>query len=123
MRMGWGAGVAIAVLLSVAVFLFGFVDLTHMVSLVLLLVGLWTIGGAFFVVERKDRNYYAGWGVVLAVLSLFAFLPPTYTIGLLLVGIVALILLYAFSGRTGKLLTAATSPPSPAGETPAAKAT
>ncbi len=121
--MGWGVGVVIAVLLSVAVFLFGFVDLTHMVSLVLLLVGLWTIGGAFFVVERKDRNYYAGWGVVLAILSLFAFLPPTYTIGLLLVGIVALILLYAYSGRTGKLLTAATRPPSPAGETPAAKAT
>lgn len=65
MRLGWGAGVAIAVLLSVAVFLFGFVDLTHMVSLILLIVGLWTIGGAFFVVERKDRNYYAGWGVVL----------------------------------------------------------
>ncbi len=123
MRAGWGAGVAIAVLLSLAAYLFNLVDLTHMVSLILLIVGLWSIGSAFFVVERKDRNYYVGWGVVLAVLSLFAFLPLAYTVGLLLVAIVALILLYAYSGRTGKMLTAASNPPSPAGGTPAAEAT
>ncbi len=122
MRASWGAGVAIAVLLSLAAYLFNLVDLTQMASLILLIVGLWTIGSAFFVVERKDRNYYAGWGVVLAILSLFAFLPLAYTIGLLLVAIVALILLYAYSGRTGKMLTAASNPSSPAGGTPAAEA-
>jgi hypothetical protein len=120
LRLGWGAGVAIAILLSLAAYFFGLVDLTHMVSLALLVVGLWTIGGALFVVERKDRNYYAGWGIVLAVLSSFAYLPLNYAIGLLLVAIVALILLYAYVGRTGKLLTAATNPPPAGGGRPAA---
>lgn len=119
MKLGWGAGVTVAILLSIAAYLFDLVDLTHMVSLALLLVGLWTIAGALFVVEPKDRNYYAGWGVVLAVLSLFAFLPLAYTIGLLLVAIVALIFLYAYGNRTGKLVTAATPSPA-AGGTPAA---
>ena len=123
MRLGWGMGVVIAVLLSAAAYLFGLVDAIHTLSLVFLLVGLWTIGGALFVVERKDRNYYGGWGVVLSFLSLFAFLPIQYAVGLLLIAVVALILLYAYAGRTGKMITAATAPTAPPGGTPAASAT
>ncbi len=122
-RLGWGAGVIIAVLLSAAAFLFNLVNISTTISLAFLLVGLWTITSAFFVVERKDRTFYAGWGVVLAVLSLFEFLGPAYTIGLLLVAVVALILLYAYTGRAGKELTAATHPPTSAGGTPAASQT
>jgi hypothetical protein len=122
LRLGWGVGVIIAVLLSASAYLFNLVDAIHTVSLVLLLVGLWTIGGALFIVEPKDKKYYGGWGVVLAFLSLFAFIPLQYTIGLLLIAIVALILLYAYVGRSSKMVTAATSPPSPVGGTPAATA-
>jgi hypothetical protein len=121
-KLGWGVGMIVAILLSAAAFSFGFVDLSHAVSLGLLLVGLWTIICALFLVERKDRWYYSGWGVVLAFLSLFAFLPTGYTIGLVLIAIVALILLYVYVGGTNKMITAARAPPSSAGETPAATA-
>ena len=113
----------VAVLLSAAAYLFGLVKSpSYTVSLALLLIGLWTIACALTIVERKDRNYYGGWGVVIAVLSLFAFLPLQYAIGLLLFALVALILLYAYTGRTDKIITAARTPPAPTGGTPAASA-
>jgi len=111
----------VAVLVSAAAYLFG-LHANYAVSLMLLLLGLWTVISAIFLVDRKDRWYYTGWGVVIAFLSLFAFLPAGYTIGLILIAIVALILLYVYVGGTSKMITAARSPPSPAGETPAATA-
>ena len=121
-RLGWGIGVIVAILLSAAVYSFSLVGPNYAISLLLLLVGLWTIVCAVFLVERKDRWYYSGWGVVLAFLSLFAFLPAGYTIGLVLIAIVALILLYVYVGGTSKMITAARAPAPPAGETPAATA-
>jgi hypothetical protein len=121
--LGIGTGMIVAVLLSAAAYLFGLVkSLSYTVSLALLLTGLWTIACALTVVERKDRNYYGGWGAVIAVLSLFAFLPLQYAIGLLLLALVALILLYAYTGKKDKIITAARTPPAPAGGTPAATA-
>ena len=121
--LGMGMGMIVAVLLSVAVYLFGLVNnLSYTVSLALLLIGLWTIACALTIVERKDRNFYGGWGVVIAILSSFAFLKLQYAIGLLLIALVALILLYAYTGKTSKMITAARTPPTPAGGTPAATA-
>jgi hypothetical protein len=93
-----------------------------MISLGLLLVGLWTVVCALLLVAQKDRWYYSGWGVVLAFLSSFAYLPAGYTIGLVLIAIVALILLYVYVGQSSKMITAARTPTAPAGETPAATA-
>jgi diacylglycerol kinase len=121
-RVSWGVGVVVAILLSVAVYSFGLIDLYYTISLGLLLVGLWTIVCAFFLVDRKDQWYYSGWGVVLAFLSSFAYLPHGYTIGLVLIAIVALILLYVYVGGTSKMITAASVPTSTAGGTPAATA-
>jgi hypothetical protein len=120
-RVSWGIGIIVAILLSAAVYSFGLVDPYYAISLVLLLVGLWTIACAFFLVDRKDQWYYSGWGVVLAFLSSFAYLQK-YTIGLVLIAIVALILLYVYVGGTSKMITAASAPSSPAGGTPAATA-
>ena len=122
MRMSWGVGALVSVLLGVVVFLFGILSLEQSISLMLLLVGLWTVAVAFTAAESKDRSYYSGWGVVIAFLSLFAYIPFNYTLGLLLLAVVALILLNVFMGRAPKTFTAATNPPRPAGETPAAKA-
>jgi len=119
-RLSWGVGIIIAILLSAAVYSLGIVGFSHTISLGLLLVGLWTIVCALLLVDQKDRWYYSGWGVVLAFLSLFAFLPAGYTIGLVLVAIVALILLYVYLGGSSRMITAARAPPTPAGETPAA---
>ena len=118
-RLGWGVGIIVAILLSAAAFSFG-LHINYTISLGLLLVGLWTIVCALLLVDRKDRWYYAGWGVVLAFLSLFAFLPAGYTVGLVLIAIVVLILLYVYVGQSEKMITAARAPPAPAGGTPAA---
>ncbi len=120
MRLGWGIGTIVAILVSAAVYSFGLVDVKDTVSLVLLLEGLWTIVCAVVVVDRKDGWYYAGWGVVLAFLSSFAFLPAGYTIGLVLISIVMLILLYVYMGGRSKILAATKVTPASAGESPAA---
>ncbi|MGD0396059.1 MAG: hypothetical protein ABSB26_04015 [Nitrososphaerales archaeon] len=121
-RLGWGVGIIVAILLSAAAYSFGLVGPDRTISLGLLLVGLWTVVTGLFLVDQKDRWYYSGWGVILAFLSLFAFLPAGYTIGLVLIAIVALILLYVYVGGSGKMITAARPAPAPAGGTPAATA-
>lgn len=120
MKISWGVGEIVAFLLSLISYFFGVTNGTYTLSLFLLLSGLWTLVAGLLLVERKDRTYYSAWGVVVAVLSTFAVLPLNYTIGLVLVAIVALILLTAFTYRSGKLFTATTSAQSPAGDTPAA---
>jgi len=120
MRPGWGVGTIVAILLSVAVYLFGIVDFSRMVSLILLLCGLWTLVSAFTIVERKDRSYYSGWGIVIAALSLFDYIQLTYTIALILLAIVALIIINVYIGKTPKIYEAATNPTPAGGGTPAA---
>ncbi|HEV2226536.1 MAG TPA: hypothetical protein VGR56_07010 [Nitrososphaerales archaeon] len=120
MKPGWGIGTVIAIVLSVVVYLLGFVDLRGLVSLILLLCGLWTLVSAFVIVERKDRSYYSGWGIVLAALSLFDFIPLNYTIALILLAIVALIIINVYVGKAPKMFEAATNSPAPVGDTPAA---
>ncbi|MDA4119990.1 MAG: hypothetical protein OK436_05335 [Thaumarchaeota archaeon] len=123
MKPGWGIGTVIAIILSVAIYLLGIVDLRGLVSLILLLCGLWTVVSAFVIVERKDRSYYSGWGIVIAALSLFDFIPFNYTIALVLLAIIALIIINVYVGKGPKMFTAATSSPAPAGGSPAASAT
>ena len=122
MKPGWGVGTIVAVLLSVAVWLLGVINLAGMVSMVLLLCGLWTLVAAFTIVEVKDRSYYMGWGVVIAALSLFDFIPFNYTIALVLMAIVVLILVNVYLGKAPKMYNAASTPPPGGGGTPAATA-
>lgn len=119
-RISWAVGEVVVVLLSLISYLFTLTNGTYTLSLFLLLSGLWTLAAGLFLVGKRDRTYYSSWGVVIAILSAFAFLPLNYTIGLVLVAIVALILLTAFTYRSGKMYTAATGARPPAGGTPAA---
>jgi hypothetical protein len=120
LKPGWGIGTVIAILLSFVVYLLYIVDIRGLVSLILLLSGLWTLVSAFVIVERKDRSYYSGWGIVVAALSLFNFIPINYTIALVLLAVVALIIINVYIGKAPKMFTAATKSPAPAGDTPAA---
>jgi hypothetical protein len=122
MKPGWGVGTIVAILVSVAVWLFGVVNFAGMVSMVLLLCGLWTLVAAFAIVNLKDRSYYMGWGIVIAALSLFDFIPFNYTIALILMAIVVLILVNVYLGRAPKMYEAATTHTPSGGGTPAAKA-
>lgn len=127
MKPSYWIGVGVAVLLSLAVYLFGIFGsfatlqaVEDMFSAVLLLVGLWTLVAAFALVEIKDRTFFALWGVILSSVSLFAYVPANYAIGILLVAFVVLILLVYLSGRSQKEFTTATAPPRAAADTPAA---
>jgi hypothetical protein len=123
LKPSWGVGIIVAVLVPVAVYLFNLVSPTGMLSMILLFSGLWTVIAAFAIVDRKDRSYYSGWGVVIAVLSLFYFTPSlTYTLALVILAVVALIIINVYIGKGSKIYEAATIPPAPAGETPAATA-
>lgn len=121
MRPGWGIGTTVAVLLAVAVGLIGSFSLQATISLLLLLVGVWTILAAFVVVDRKDRSYYWGWGVVIAALSLSYFVELQYELALILLAIIAIIIINVYIGKTPKIYEAATNPAPAGGPTPAAE--
>ncbi|MBI3859385.1 MAG: hypothetical protein HY296_03985 [Thaumarchaeota archaeon] len=123
MQVTWSVGAVVAVLLSVASYLFQLPfarGIGETIALILILVGVWTIVAAVFIIEKKDRAFYGGWGVLMALLSLFAYLQPAYALGFLLIAIVLLIVAMVFAGRGKGIYTASTSPPSPSGGAPAA---
>jgi hypothetical protein len=123
LKLGYGAGIIIVVLLSVAAYLIGVIDLPRMVALMLLLGGLWTVVAAFTIFDVSERSFYMGWGVVAAALSTFdVFNNFNYTIALILIAVVALILINVYIARTPKMYSAATTSPPPGGGTPAASA-
>ena len=111
----------VAVLLAVSLGLLSSFSLQATLSLLLLLLGLWTVAAAFLVVDRKDRSYYSAWGVVIAVLSLAYLVPIQYELALILLAIVALIIINVYIGKAPKMFEAATNPAPPAGPTPAAE--
>ena len=87
-------GYIVAFLLAIALYLFGITNPLQSLSMLFLLVGLWTIVcGLAINGGRNDRIYYFGWGSVIAVLSTIVVLPLAYTIGLVLIVIIALIIL------------------------------
>lgn len=111
----------VAVLLSVAAGLLASLSPQGTISLLLLLTGLWTVVAAFTTVDRKDRNYYSAWGVVIAALSLADLIPLQYELALILLAVVALIVINVYVGKASKMYGAATNPSPPAGTIPAAE--
>jgi hypothetical protein len=83
-----GIGAIVAVLLPVALLLFGLLTFVQMISGILLLNGLWLFVYSVALGPKGGRLYYAGWGVVIALLSTFAFLPLQYTAGLVVLAVI-----------------------------------
>lgn len=121
LKVGFEIGAVIGILLSIVAYLVELVNLYGMLALMFLLVGLWTLVAAFAIVDPKERYYYTGWGVVIAFLALFDFIPVNYTIALIILAIVAIIIINVYVGKTPKVFTAATTPTPAAGDSPAAK--
>ncbi len=96
MRAGYGVGLIIAVLLPVALFLFGLLSPLQVVSAMLLLGGLWTLVFALFLGTKGDKMYYSGAGVVVALVSTFILIPFQYTAGLVLIAIIVFVVLDVF---------------------------
>jgi len=94
-RIGLGIGLIVTVLLPVAFLLFGILRLVQTVSTILLLSGLWAFVFGLLMENKEERLYYSGFGVIVALLSTFNFIPFRYTAGLVIVAIVVLALVSA----------------------------
>jgi hypothetical protein len=92
LKIGLGIGLLVCVLVPVSLLLFGIVDDAQTASLILFLGGLWTVAFGAVFGGRKDRLYNVGFGIIVAILSTFIFLPLQYTAGLVVISIVVLTL-------------------------------
>lgn len=84
-----------AVLLPVALTFLDILSDIQSLSLLLLLVGLWSAVFGLALSERKDRLYYSGWGIVVALASTFYVLPLSYTAGLIILAVVGIVVVTA----------------------------
>ena len=103
LKPSFGIGIILATLVSLVVYLFGLVNYSWLAALLLLLNGLWILVYGAVEAERRDKLYYAGWGLIMAGLSTFVVLPLAYTFGVVLVLIIAVI--------GARLITASSSKP------------
>ena len=93
MRLGYGSGLAVAVLLAIVLNLLGVANVLQSVSALLLFTGLWTV--IYGLTMHVEKLLYVGWGAPVAVLSTFIVLPLTYTVALVLIVIIVLIIVNA----------------------------
>lgn len=93
---GWGIGVIIAVLISLALILFGVVSTISGIAVMFALNGLWFVVFGIAFTAARDRLYFIGWGLVVAVLSTFDFLPWQYALGLEVIVVLVVVLLSIF---------------------------
>lgn len=96
-RIGLGIGLIATVLLPLAFLLFGVLRLHETVAAILLLSGLWALVFGLTMENRAERLYYSGFGAIVAILSTFIVIAFRYTLGLVLVALVALAIIQALS--------------------------
>ncbi len=103
-KIGLGYGLIATVLVPLALLLFGALGPLLTVAAALLLSGIWVLAFGLTMGRSGERLYYSGSGIVLALLSTSAFIPPAYTAGLVVLALVALALVQAAlrSGAKGQ---------------------
>ena len=94
-RVGLGAGLIATVLLPLAFLLLGVLNLGETLPAILLLSGLWALVFGLLMENKRERLYYSGFGVVVALLSTYHFIHLRYTVGLVIVALVVLALIQA----------------------------
>jgi hypothetical protein len=94
-RIGLGVGLIATVLVPLALLLFGTLKPAQTLSAILLLSGAWALVFGLLMEMKQERLYYSGFGLVVAIMSTFLFIPLQYTAGLVLVAFVVLALIQA----------------------------
>ena len=107
MRLGYGSGLIVAILLPIVLYLFGVTDGLQSVSALLLFCGLWTV--VYGLTTHVDKSLYVGWGAGIAVLSTFIVIPLNYSLALVLVVIIILIVFSAARSRRRTSFVTATA--------------
>lgn len=113
MRIEFGVGVVIGILLPFALWLFGVLRLVDALAGVFLLVGLWLLAFGLAWGRAEDKLYNAGWGLVVATFASLAFLPLRYFLGLELVVVILMTVVYA-AGRSSRRRPSQAPPMAPA---------
>jgi len=104
MKPSLGIGIILATLVSLVLYLFGIVNLNWLGALLLLLNGLWIVVYGVVEAESRDKLYYSGWGLIMAGLSTFVVLPLAYTLGVVLVLIIAVVVVSVATGSNKKAM-------------------
>jgi hypothetical protein len=91
LRIQLGIGLVIAVLLPLALFLFDFLKPYGAISAMLLLAGLWILVFGVTFGAKIDRMYNVAMGLIIAILCTFYFIPARFTLGLVVVAVIAMI--------------------------------
>jgi hypothetical protein len=102
LRLAYGEGVALTVVIPVVAFLFNLVNLRELLFLIFLLSGSWTIFSSFVFTAQGERIYYLSWGLVLACISTAFVILIQFSIALILVAVVALIFVNASTRRRNR---------------------
>lgn len=94
MRLAYGEGVLVAILVPFIVYLLGIGKFTILETLfsVFALVGLWTIISAFVLMRERDRVYFFTWGLIVLSISSAFVVHIQYSIALILIAIIAALL-------------------------------
>ena len=101
MRIGYGAGAVIAILVPFVVYFLGIINLLQTFFLVFLLFGLWTLLATFTMIKSDQRNFYLSWGLLFAGVSFVFVIPIRYAIALIIV-VVIVVILISYSKRIQK---------------------
>ncbi len=96
-RIGLGVGLIATVLLPLALLAFGALKGGQTIPAILLLSGIWAFVFGLFMQAKRERLYYSGFGAIVALLSTYLFIQLRYTVGLVIVSLVALALIQALS--------------------------
>lgn len=99
MRLAYGEGIIVAVLLPMVLYLFNIVTIYYAFFLVVLLFGLWTVVSSFLLVGREELRVYLVWGVILSCASSVFVIAFAYALGLILVGIIASVFVFVSARR------------------------
>ncbi len=89
----------VSFLIPLVLLLFGVLNDEQTAASVLLLAGAWTATYGLAFASSKDRMYDLGFGVIVALLSTFAFLQLQYVLGLVVLSILGLVVASIVMGR------------------------
>ena len=99
MRIAYGEGIVVAVLLPIVLYVFHVVSFYYALFLVVLLFGLWTVVSSFLLVGREELRVYLVWGVILSCASSIFVIAFAYALGLILIAIIASVFVFVSARR------------------------
>jgi hypothetical protein len=102
MKIAYGEGMILAVLVPVVIYLLGALSLPRTAFLFFVLAGAWTIVSAFAFGKNTERLLYVAWGLILAILaslSSYFVIQLQYAVALTIVAVIASILTNIASRR------------------------